>query len=450
MSTPLFPSVIGHNVLDGGTDAQDGNAYPGPYLQDWAVTVANAAGVAPIRASDVGMRILGGRMESVVNTSGVSWTYRIVFEVKRPVRAISFLLAQGRTGATDTDAVNITGRAFVCAGLADAEIDAGAVSNFVTLTSGGSGTIAMPVPTVDTTRKCKWTDFVPVTQVPRSDGKPGAFVGVTVLLGAVTRAVLLGDGTDTFDSWRTKTDGGAVWLKYRTSASLGNASSTFTLVPTNTPVVGVRYITESGELVTNIADFRDSNGEGRDTYIGEGPLFWAAKEDAGDVAIEFSNLSWSATTSAQAAVHLTDAIADGVIPDFAFFGASLNDVGGTIDYFEAGPWADRIRKNIATCLSAGIQPVVLTLAPAMNATKALGSSDALRVAHNEKFVLGALARAGIPVVDASSAVSGDAHSSGQIELAPSFNLDGIHLTRAGQAAVGAVARSALNRFIDPR
>jgi hypothetical protein len=46
MTTPLFPSVIGWNLLDGGTDAQDGNAYPGPALQDWAAAVVGAAAVA--------------------------------------------------------------------------------------------------------------------------------------------------------------------------------------------------------------------------------------------------------------------------------------------------------------------------------------------------------------------------------------------------------------------
>jgi len=36
--------VIGHNVLDGGTDAQDGNNYPGPNLQEYAAAVVGAAG----------------------------------------------------------------------------------------------------------------------------------------------------------------------------------------------------------------------------------------------------------------------------------------------------------------------------------------------------------------------------------------------------------------------
>ncbi len=43
MTTPLFPSVIAWNVLDGGTDAQDGNNYPGPALQDYAAAVVGAA-----------------------------------------------------------------------------------------------------------------------------------------------------------------------------------------------------------------------------------------------------------------------------------------------------------------------------------------------------------------------------------------------------------------------
>ena len=45
MTIPIFPSVIGHNVLDGGTDAQDGNNYPGPLLQEYAAAVVGAAGL---------------------------------------------------------------------------------------------------------------------------------------------------------------------------------------------------------------------------------------------------------------------------------------------------------------------------------------------------------------------------------------------------------------------
>ena len=44
MTTPIFPSVIGHNLLDGGTDAQDGNNYPGPLLSEYAAAVAGSAG----------------------------------------------------------------------------------------------------------------------------------------------------------------------------------------------------------------------------------------------------------------------------------------------------------------------------------------------------------------------------------------------------------------------
>jgi hypothetical protein len=49
MTTPLFPSVIAWNVLDGGTDAQDGNNYPGPALQDYAAAVVGAGGAVRAR-----------------------------------------------------------------------------------------------------------------------------------------------------------------------------------------------------------------------------------------------------------------------------------------------------------------------------------------------------------------------------------------------------------------
>jgi hypothetical protein len=409
-----------------------------------ASAVVGAAGVGPLRASDVGMRIIGGRMANVVEAA-TQFTYRMVFEVKQPVRAVSFLLAQGCIDPDDltpTSTPNIIGRVFACAGLADAEIDAGALSNFAVLTADGSGTIALPAPTVDNTRKCKWTDFVGVTHAPRADGKSGAFVGITALMGTATRLVLLGDGTDTFDNWRTKTDGGAFWLKYRPNAALGNASSSFTVVPNHTPIVGVRYITESGELVTNIAAFGDSIDEGRDTYIGEGALFWAS-EDIGDVAVEWSNLAWSGSTGASHAIHLTDAFSDGVLPDFAVFPAgSPNDISGTIEYLEAGPWPGRARSMINACREYGVQPIIRTVAPSNNSVKAYGATDSVRVSHNTCFVMGALARSGIPVVDASSAVSGSAHASGQIELAAFASLDGIHLTRAGNSVVGALIRKA--------
>ena len=53
MTTPLFPSVIAWNVLDGGTDAQDGNAYPGPLLQEYAAAVVGAAGVVSTVPADL-------------------------------------------------------------------------------------------------------------------------------------------------------------------------------------------------------------------------------------------------------------------------------------------------------------------------------------------------------------------------------------------------------------
>ena len=84
MTTPLFPSVIGHNVLDGGTDAQDGNNYPGPLLQEYAAAVVGAAGVLYSNPAPSGVELFGpGASASVapsisngadctINSSGVS------------------------------------------------------------------------------------------------------------------------------------------------------------------------------------------------------------------------------------------------------------------------------------------------------------------------------------------------------------------------------------------
>ncbi len=65
MTTPIFPSVIGHNVLDGGTDAQDGNNYPGPLLQDYAAAVVGAA-----QAAGYPKKYVSGVLSSYVSPNG--------------------------------------------------------------------------------------------------------------------------------------------------------------------------------------------------------------------------------------------------------------------------------------------------------------------------------------------------------------------------------------------
>ena len=75
MTTPLFPSVIAWNVLDGGTDAQDGNNYPGPLLQDYAAAVVGAAGGVPIILAQSGIPFVmpsSGSVASNGNLSGLT------------------------------------------------------------------------------------------------------------------------------------------------------------------------------------------------------------------------------------------------------------------------------------------------------------------------------------------------------------------------------------------
>jgi hypothetical protein len=72
MTTPLFPSVIAWNVLDGGTDAQDGNSYPGPLLQDYAAAVVGAAGIRP--QANAKNRIVKRGSNLIDTTISTGWT----------------------------------------------------------------------------------------------------------------------------------------------------------------------------------------------------------------------------------------------------------------------------------------------------------------------------------------------------------------------------------------
>lgn len=75
MTTPIFPSVIGHNLLDGGTDAQDGNRYPGPLLQEYAAAVVGAAAVTTTWADRASAQNVGFAFFTDVGVGGGSYWY---------------------------------------------------------------------------------------------------------------------------------------------------------------------------------------------------------------------------------------------------------------------------------------------------------------------------------------------------------------------------------------
>ena len=81
MTTPLFPNVIGWNLLDGGTDAQDGNNYPGPLLQEYAAAVVGAAGISleygdSLTSPSTTTTLTGAISTTVTLSSTATGTYR--------------------------------------------------------------------------------------------------------------------------------------------------------------------------------------------------------------------------------------------------------------------------------------------------------------------------------------------------------------------------------------
>jgi len=108
MTTPLFPSVIAWNLLDGGTDAQDGNNYPGPLLQNHAAAVVGSVGglYRPQLSSGIVRR---GREMAIVTGKTTALTFAQALRLPCNIKGFSI----GFEGAGPTAMTISAGRAAI-------------------------------------------------------------------------------------------------------------------------------------------------------------------------------------------------------------------------------------------------------------------------------------------------------------------------------------------------
>lgn len=422
---------------------------------------------------NIGTRIPDGRLASFTNDA-TGQTFHTVLTVEKPADRIRVILANSQTTGTQT-----VGAVKVCP-LASLASDAlinnsdGANGTWVSVTRNGASSWVQDVAQSANVMRLQVTDWVNCSSADRVDG--GAFhaYAVRVYYAAATTAfTVVGNGTDDYTNWATRTDGRR-WIN-RTKIGAHVATLTGFDSTTNisqTPVYGIQYETR-GEIVT-VWLVGDSNISGRGTYLGAGFGYAAttALSSQTGLAVECANIGWAGANAIQNAIHAINILQNDTWQAAKFAGA-----GGTIgvanaDFLTLGtpdvivyqPWTsnsvsgatiatsevDTMRQYMAAVVGAarlsGAYPVLVTALPINSSIKAYASTDNLRRLFN--WNMQSWYRS-TPVVDIAQPVSGAMTAAGQVEFASGMTTDGTHLNDTGIALAAVPLRDLLRRILGP-
>lgn len=381
--------------------------------------------------SNVATRLFGGRMSTI--TPGVAQTYQISTELAADFDAVRPIFANtGRFGfAMRAVAASVVGSE------ADLNNSAGTwaqgtragLTRIYAENSPGNGRVAYTT-----------TDWIPLASIPRTDGGTKPLVIVRAYFPAYANLPVYGDGTDDFTNWATRNDG-RIWASRAQAVEGVNNPANFTSTTNNSqsPIVGVQYLVR-GKAVTVLATGA-SNTDGRGTYLGEG-FAMPAIEDLTDAetTYEYANAGWAGQTRSIYTERTIDILGSEIRPDVLVLETgSGNDAPTTITTDIVNEFRAQRGRMIAEARRYGVPVVLWTWLPATEAVRPWGATDALRRAYNTECL--ELAGAGVVVVDAAAAVEGATTGSGQVELAPAYTTDGVHLNDAGNAAVADILKA---------
>lgn len=404
-----------------------------------AVTLGMAKSANKRRDSDlsspgsVGQRIFGGRMGTYDGTSPT--TFQVACELPQHFDAIQVILANTQTRFSD-QAVLI--KAGVVGDVADINTSG---SGFVTVTKGTLSRVATQVAWGTNKISYTLTDMVPLPSVARTDGGTKPLLVVRAYFGANPSLPVVGNGTDSFTNWASRTDGHR-WVM---RAETGDSTTTFTSTTniSQSPIVGFRFLSRG--RVVNVVAVGDSITDGRGTYLGEGFVMPAVNELSTDaLTVCYSNCGWSGQTTGVFFERAIDVVQQ-LRPDVLVIPAhSPNDETTTITADGVAQGAARRGRLLAECAKYGVRPVIWTMLPVNTAVNPWGSSDSLRTALNTATL--ALANRGVLVADTATPYSGTT-TGGQVQIAAGMSSDGIHPNNTGNTALKNVLKPVLARAI---
>lgn len=414
---------------------------------------------------NVGIRMFGGRIANtkpIASGAGSGTTYEVLMTTGLHFDAVRIVMACGNTVAGDALAMSMQLGLAVVGDPSDATISA---ASWVNGTFGGADNIGGGSPGTLTPSPAfgRWkhviSDIIPIQSVPRTDGGKYPLLVIRDYLfqasGATANTVLLGNGTQSFDSW-TNHPSGRIWrirskgggFAQSNQAGMTNANSS---INNGTPIVGVIYYARG--RVVNVVGFGDSITEGQGTYIGEGfgfPACQQLSDNAAGVAFEWSDMGWSGATLSQIRQNMLDAFSAGLKWDIGVLPTGSPNEIAAPPITSANIAATRFKVAHMQSLlrEKGIAPILWTWMPTSVAGgKNYGASDALRRALNDDFR--EQAKHGVIIADFDSAIAGATNGSGQVEMDPATTDDQIHPNDTGNARCVPKLKRAISELVLP-
>jgi len=391
----------------------------------------------------IGTRIIGTRMGTFDNTTPGTWQDAIGL----PAHAIAFQLLYANGSTTQTTHI---AKAFVCSQDTSPSNTITSAAQ-ATFTSAGvtANDATIPVTTQIQEPSIIASDWIGLDTVDRTDGGNGIMVVVrTYIDTAATISVRGNGGNDNYIPWVTEPNG-LVWISRRAT---GDATASFGSGTTNlsqTPLIGIRYVLRSGQVIT-LGAIGDSITQGAgDTYIGGGWLRRAAlllSAANPGVVYEFANLGYSGGDPARFAKRLSNFLTAGVRPTVLFSAnGSPNGVQTPITAANISGLRRAFGKVKAEASTRGIPLLVWTMLPVNTSIYAWAASDSLRRAYNDET------RAGVTkgdiVIDFGAKLSGVDDGTGQIQMAAGKHADSIHPNSSGDDDLALLAVEAVKKSV---
>lgn len=277
------------------------------------VTLGMAKADARKRARDltapgnIGQRIFGGRMGTYNNTTPT--TFQITTELQQHFDAIQIIFANTAVRYSDNTvqvkAASLPTKADLNGNSASwVNVTKSSLSRIMTRVALGANRIGYTV-----------SDVILLPPVARTDGGTKPILVVRAYFSANAALPVVGNGTDDFTNWATRTDGRIWAMRAMTGDGVGTPSSwTSTTNISQSPIVGIRYLSRG--KVVNVMGVGDSITDGRGAMLGEGFILPAVEQLSTDaLAIEYSNCGWSGQTQQMFAERAIDILQSEIKPD---------------------------------------------------------------------------------------------------------------------------------------
>lgn len=395
------------------------------------------------------VRIVHSRALNQV-TLGGGTTFEMLVEVSSAFSRVQPILAAGQNqGATATSpAYFVSVAAVPNATKAAADAASWQAASMAT-------TNLSPAPAINRNAWHCGNDLTFLPSVPRDDGGSGRLMLIRAYLAAGT-IVMLGNGTDQFTSWATRSSRMFRWREQPGNFTTGNQSGfTSTANMNRSPIAGVAYMPTDGRGVT-LATIGDSNGVGSGETIGANHIFLACEQLTRETGVpyEYADVACAGFASTAIRDRTIDLFAanglfnatTGLLPGAVHIPcATQNDWGEgpdvtTIDDVSVATMEARLAQARVIVARAGV-PVLRSTWQASTA-RVWNASDQVRRARNDRWRAECVANGDL-MIDVASVIDGPLNGNGQAIIKAIYDKDTAHYNDAGHLAVMPLSRQAI-------